>query len=314
MNEILLATVKKGGIAPIPGKWVVTKNIIEVPLIDVIGDYQDGKIYSYGGTTGSNIYNNQMRCFDIKTGVTTILPSLGDVPDPRINPAGCIWNNKFWLTGGRINPGGLPSTVNHIYSYDLNTNTWKREGSLPMGLYGHTMFRYMFGGLGIAFGDTGAVYLSSDGVTYTKASKNAPSPVYYTQGHVSGYNLVVSGGFSGSWSNNKLLRYDFGSDVWTETIENAVPVASYPQTVVRGNKYYQAGGVRYSTGNAFSKVYSNIIGTTAMNEEVDMDIGKPLAYGLSVLADDKWFILYGNDTGQGSAVTGTNRDVLVFEF
>ncbi|XP_065829969.1 kelch domain-containing protein 10-like [Oscarella lobularis] len=105
-NQLHLINLRTGQSKELP----CTGDIPEKKYGASMAPSQDGRLYLYGGTTGS-FFNSDVHCLDLKTQVYTKLESAGkNKPEPRYRHE-MVWDSKkFYVIGG--------STIDQEYRFD----------------------------------------------------------------------------------------------------------------------------------------------------------------------------------------------------
>lgn len=94
----------------------------------------NGKIYVFGGSgvndAKKTIYSNKFQYYDIASDTWNSLPDMPTFKETR----GKIVNDKLYVIGGF---NGTSSNL--IDVYDLNTNRWTNQYTMPVGVSGHSL-------------------------------------------------------------------------------------------------------------------------------------------------------------------------------
>lgn len=94
----------------------------------------NGKIYVFGGSglsgAKSTVFSDKFQYYDIASNTWNPLP---DMPTAR-ETKGKIVNDKLYVIGGF---NGTPSRLINVY--DLKTNLWINQYTMPSGIYGHSL-------------------------------------------------------------------------------------------------------------------------------------------------------------------------------
>ncbi|MDM1554438.1 kelch repeat-containing protein [Chryseobacterium indologenes] len=94
----------------------------------------NGKIYVFGGSglsgAKSTVFSDKFQYYDIASNTWNPLP---DMPTAR-ETKGKIVNDKLYVIGGF---NGTPSRLINVY--DLKTNLWTHQYTMPSGIYGHSL-------------------------------------------------------------------------------------------------------------------------------------------------------------------------------
>lgn len=94
----------------------------------------NGKIYMFGGSglsgAKTSVFSNKFQYYDIASNTWNPLP---DMPTAR-ETKGKIVNDKLYVIGGF---NGTPSRLINVY--DLKTNLWTNQYTMPAGIYGHSL-------------------------------------------------------------------------------------------------------------------------------------------------------------------------------
>ncbi|WP_133121674.1 Kelch repeat-containing protein [Chryseobacterium sp. PMSZPI] len=94
----------------------------------------NGKIYVFGGSglngAATTKFSNRFQYYDIASNTWNSLP---DMPTAR-ETKGKIVNDKLYVIGGF---NGTPSRLINVY--DLKTNLWTNQYTMPAGIYGHSL-------------------------------------------------------------------------------------------------------------------------------------------------------------------------------
>ncbi|WP_284461756.1 kelch repeat-containing protein [Chryseobacterium sp.] len=94
----------------------------------------NGKIYVFGGSglsgAKNTVFSNKFQVYDIASNTWNSLP---DMPTAR-ETKGKIVNDKLYVIGGF---NGTPSRLINVY--DLNSNLWIKQYTMPSGISGHAL-------------------------------------------------------------------------------------------------------------------------------------------------------------------------------
>lgn len=94
----------------------------------------NGKIYAFGGSglngSATTVFSKRFQYYDIASNTWNPLP---DMPTAR-ETNGKIVNDKLYVIGGF---NGTPSRLINVY--DLNTNLWIKQYTMPVGIAGHSL-------------------------------------------------------------------------------------------------------------------------------------------------------------------------------
>lgn len=94
----------------------------------------NGKIYVFGGSglngAEKTVFSNKFQYYDIASDTWNSLPDLPTAKETK----GKIVNDKLYVIGGF---NGTSSNL--IDVYDLNTNLWTNQYTLPVGVSGHSL-------------------------------------------------------------------------------------------------------------------------------------------------------------------------------
>jgi hypothetical protein len=95
----------------------------------------DNKMWVIGGYDGEDYLSDVWSSEDGENWIldAEIVPWVG-----RANHAAVVYENKMWIFGGQVGPSGMGSMTADIWSSDDGV-IWNNEGSLPMGLSGHSV-------------------------------------------------------------------------------------------------------------------------------------------------------------------------------
>jgi N-acetylneuraminic acid mutarotase len=94
----------------------------------------DGKIYVFGGSglngAAKNVFSKKFQYYDIASDTWHPLPDMPTAKETK----GKIVNNKLYVIGGF---NGKPSNLINVY--DLTTNSWTDQYTMPVSISGHSL-------------------------------------------------------------------------------------------------------------------------------------------------------------------------------
>lgn len=94
----------------------------------------NGKIYVFGGSglngAATTVFSNKFQYYDIASNTWNPLPNMPTARETR----GKIVNDKLYVIGGF---NGTPSRLINVY--DLKTNLWVNQYTMPVGIAGHSL-------------------------------------------------------------------------------------------------------------------------------------------------------------------------------
>lgn len=188
-------------------------------------------IYSMGFANAGNFWPT-VRYFDVSKNKAG---TLADMPQGMIDFGVCSIGNAIYVVGGYW--GNYSNTKsNAIYRYDITSNSWTHDGTLPQAMYNTNavafgQYIYIFGGANASGTVFNTIY-RYDTVSKQVITLDAvrPKSGKYCITWLYGYNIFLTGsaGFSDSLdidrftvstpltSNHLFLQEDYGYDgLWT---------------------------------------------------------------------------------------------------
>lgn len=132
-------------------------------------NFINSKIYVFGGEHIARYpINNNLLVFDAKENKWSEIES-PQAPSPRMGHSSCSLKGTLFIFGGRTGIDMNETSLNDLYSYDVNTNTWTLlcpggdSVDLPVKRSYHTMAAlknklYIFGGCSTNHGRLNDLY------------------------------------------------------------------------------------------------------------------------------------------------------------
>ncbi len=217
------------------GEW---STAADLPAYSSLGGaaYANGKVYAHRGDGGAKADpTSDFWMYDPNTDTwTTVAPS----------PVALRWikmisntdNNHLYLVGGRT----ASSTVNTIYAYNIQDNTWAEASSMPIAVFGASVV-FQDGKLFVIGGydeDNNLLsevqigtFSESDplSITWSTESADYPMPIYKAQAGTFGDGkIIVAGGTDASvdvWTPvAETYLYDIEEDVWVQQQDQVIPI------------------------------------------------------------------------------------------
>ncbi|MGH1519856.1 Kelch repeat-containing protein [Chryseobacterium sp. JK1] len=113
----------------------VTKGVVNRSYTGNAGSaIYNGKIYVFGGSglngAATTVFSNRFQYYDIASNTWNPLPNMPTAREAK----GKIVNDKLYVIGGF---NGTPSRLINVY--DLNTNLWIKQYTMPAGIAGHSL-------------------------------------------------------------------------------------------------------------------------------------------------------------------------------
>lgn len=230
---------------PVTDKWLTKTSMPTARTGFGITTYEN-KIYVIGGSVGDSFIGN----VEVYDTLANSWQTLASMPTPRADLSAHIIDDKIFLIGGKtyssVSPYYTQTNINQVY--DIATNTWSNNASMPTALQGY-------------------------------ASTVVGNKIYI----IGGSRQSVAGIDS---SINSLQIYDTQTDTWT-TGKNLNVASSYGAAVATsGNiapaRIYNIGG--YSTGAFSGKIQIYDVETNSWTNGPNMPTAR--AYlGLAVVSD-----------------------------
>ena len=188
----------------------------------------ENKIYIIGGSVGTSFTGN----VEVYDPINDTWQTLASMPTPRADLTANVVGDKIYLIGGKVYQNGPPyyTQTDITQVYDVKTNTWSTNTSMPIALQGYASSVidtkiYIIGGSRqtISGIDTSTSSLqiydtitdkwvigqplnfpSSYGAAVATTGVMAPTKIYYT------------GGFSVETFSDRTQIYDIANDIWTD--------------------------------------------------------------------------------------------------
>lgn len=199
------------------------------------------EIYSIGGYNGTTYLNN----VDKFSPSTQSWEAVTTLPIGVADAVVCA-NDKIIVAGGINN-----TPVATVQIYDVETNNWQTESTMPKALYGSAYaqkdnYLYVFGGIGVSgYSNNVYKYDLSTGVWETKT--NMPFENAYSSAEIVGNSVYLIGGVNSSGVTDSIYVYDTENDTFTYSSKLAVKRKDFDTAVIDGKIYVFGGSNTYST-------------------------------------------------------------------
>jgi hypothetical protein len=216
--------------------WSLAPGNMSVGLVHSASATVNGKIYLFGGTSGSNNYENKIFEYDT---VGNTLTTKSQMSIGRYLMSAVELNNKVYIIGG-YTPSG---TTGLVEEYDPVTNIIVKRASLPetKGAYSLASLNgklYVIGGYSTTSGTNGKTYEYNPNTDSWTQKTNMPTARSNAIAQVYGAKIYVMGGGT---SSAKVEVYDPTTDSW-ETKANMPLGRTYFSSAVLDNKILVMGG------------------------------------------------------------------------
>jgi len=256
---------------PATNRWT-TKTSMPTARTGFATAVYENKIYVIGGSVGDSFTGN----VEVYDPISNTWQTMSSMPTPRADLTANIVDGKIYLIGGKtyssISPYYNQTKVNQVY--DIATNTWSTNTSLPFALQGYASTVvdhkiYIIGGArqSIAGIDSSTnavqIYDTQTDTWTTGTPLDSPSSygaVVATVGVMAPAKIYYIGGYSTGTFSDKTQVYDIELNSWSEGPEMLTERA-YLGLAVINDIIYAVGG--FDGANWLSR-----------NEEL-----KPLGYG-----------------------------------
>lgn len=214
-----------------------------------------GKLYVFGGfynvdikaTTRSDVYDPGSNTWT----------QIADMPEPLTHAGQVADGNTIYIVGGYLGDSPGPST-DHVWKYDIVTNTWSPGPSLPALRGGGAAVRvgrslHFIGGAtrdGItkaAIDHDDHYLLSLDGSTSWSTAAPLPNPRNHLAGVALDNKIYVIGGqhqsFEGTENQQEVDVYDPATNAWARVADLPTPHSHISaSTFVMSNRILVIGG------------------------------------------------------------------------
>jgi len=238
---------------PVTDKWSVKSSMPTARTGFATATYEN-KIYVIGGSVG-DIFTGNVEVYDP---VNDTWQTLASMPTPRADLTANVVGDKIYLIGGKIYSNTSPyySQTDITQVYDIKTNTWSTNTSMPIALQGYASAVvgtkiYIIGGSrqSISGIDTSTstlqIYDTQTGLWTTGQPINYPSSygtAIVTTGVMASTKIYYVGGFSVETFSDKTQIYDVAQDSWSDGPKMLTPRA-YLGAVAVNDVLYIMGGL-----------------------------------------------------------------------
>jgi N-acetylneuraminic acid mutarotase len=243
---------------PVTNKWS-TKASMPTARAGFASAVYESKIYVIGGSVGDSFTGNM----EVYETISDTWEHVASMPTPRADLTANIIGGKIYLIGGKTYSSGTPShsQTNVTQVYDVKTNTWSTNTSIPMALQGYASTVigskiYVIGGAKQSISgidssiNTLQIYDTQTGVWVNGSSLNAPASygsAVTTSGVMAPARIYYIGGYSLGVFSDKTLIYNVEEDSWSEGSKMSVSRAYFGLAVVN-DVIYAVGGFDGSRG------------------------------------------------------------------
>jgi N-acetylneuraminic acid mutarotase len=237
---------------PVTNRWSTKTSMPTARAGFAIAVYES-KIYVIGGSVGDSFTGN-MEVYDT---INDTWETVTSMPTPRADLSANIVDDKIYLMGGKTYSSGTPkhSQTNVNQVYDVKTNTWSTNTSMPVALQGYASTVigskiYVIGGAkqstsGVDSSvNTLQIYDTQTGVWDNANSLESPNSygsAVATSGVMAPTRIYYIGGYSMGVFSDKTVIYNVEEDSWSEGSKMSAPRAYFALATVN-DVIYAIGG------------------------------------------------------------------------
>ncbi|MCL1978009.1 MAG: hypothetical protein FWG55_07930 [Candidatus Bathyarchaeota archaeon] len=237
---------------PGTNKWYTKMSMPTARTGFAIAVYES-KIYVIGGSVGDSFTGN----VEVYDTINNIWQPMVSMPTPRADLSANIVEDKIYLIGGKTYLSTSPyySQTNITQIYDIKTNTWSTNTSMPTALQGYASTVigtkiYIIGGSKQSTSGIDSsinnlqIYDTQTGNWTTGNPLNYPSSygaAAVTTGVMAPTKIYYIGGYSTGTFSDKTQIYDIEKDSWSEGPKMSTPRA-YLGLAVTNDIIYAIGG------------------------------------------------------------------------
>jgi N-acetylneuraminic acid mutarotase len=212
---------------PATDKWFV-KTAMPTARTGFATAVYENKIYVIGGSVGESFTGN----VEVYDSVNDTWQTLASMPTPRADLTANVVGDKIYLIGGKVYHNSSPyytqTSINQVY--DIKTNTWFTNTSMPLALQGYASTVidskiYVIGGSrqSLSGVDTSTsnlqIYDTEIDKWITGQPLNFPSSygeAVVTTGVMAPTKIYYVGGFSVETFSDRTQIYDIVNDFWND--------------------------------------------------------------------------------------------------
>ncbi|MFD1461540.1 Kelch repeat-containing protein [Paenibacillus farraposensis] len=230
-------------------EWSIKTTIENPKAVSAVSEL-NGKIYIFGGSSGSDPYKD-VQIYDPKN---NIMASGSSMPTARAQATSVAYGNDIYVIGGYTGnaytwTGG--SSVNNVEVYNTQTDTWSVKKAMPQALGALTSVLYkgkiyVFGGLTTNTLSVATVQVYDPVSDSWSTKKPIPNTIHVSSAVVYKDKIyLVAGRHIGSGGNvslNTFFEYDPVNDNWS-TKPNLLTARGGPQAVIYSNKIFAIAGM-----------------------------------------------------------------------
>ncbi|MGW8444314.1 Kelch repeat-containing protein [Paenibacillus sp. S33] len=241
----------------ISDEWSIKTTIENPKAVSAVSEL-NGKIYIFGGSSGSNPYKD-VQIYDPKN---NIWASGSSMPTARAAATSVVYGNDIYVIGGYTGnafswTGG--SSVNNVEVYNTQTNTWSVKKAMPQALGSLTSVLYkgkiyVFGGMTTNTLSVATVQVYDPASDSWSTKKLIPNTIHGSSAVVYKDKIyLVAGRHIDNNSNvslNTFFEYDADNDNWS-TKSNLLTARGGAQAVIYSNKVYAIAGKTEAGGRSY---------------------------------------------------------------
>ncbi|MDQ0046040.1 kelch repeat-containing protein [Paenibacillus polymyxa] len=238
-------------------EWSIKTTIENPKAVSAVSEL-NGKIYMFGGSSGSNPYKD-VQIYDPKN---NIWASGINMPTARAAATSVVYGNDIYVIGGYTGnafnwTGG--SSVNNVEVYNTQTDTWSVKKAMPQALGSLTSVLYkgkiyVFGGMTTNTLSVATVQVYDPASDSWSTKKPMPNTIHGSSAVLHKDKIYLVAGRhidnSSNVSLNTFLEYDPDSDNWS-TKPNLLTARGGAQAVIYSNKIFAIAGKTEAGGRSY---------------------------------------------------------------
>ncbi|QDY85958.1 kelch-like protein [Paenibacillus polymyxa] len=238
-------------------EWSIKTTIENPKAVSAVSEL-NGKIYIFGGSSGSNPYKD-VQIYDPKNNTWT---SGSSMPTARAAATSVVYGNDIYVIGGYTGnafswTGG--SSVNNVEVYNTQTDTWSVKKAMPQALGSLTSVLYkgkiyVFGGMTTNTLSVATVQVYDPASDTWSTKKPIPNTIHGSSAVIHKDKIyLVAGRHIDKGSNvslNTFLEYDADNDNWS-TKPNLLTARGGAQAVIYFNKVFAIAGKTEAGGRSY---------------------------------------------------------------